>query len=282
MDARHHSVRFPVSYSWVPTKEEMEMLERYSSVWTEEDYKAHKYYTDFDTERCNAIQQLARTRLHLAPSIYLVHDVDSTFGQVYLAPVAGYKSGVRPTGLAEDPLRRSKAKPTKGADITKMLLDAKARFDAEQDAAAAALDAEHAKRCAKVRAKNAEILAEEERKWRQAGAPPSMAEKLRGVVKPSQPSWDEWQKHIVFRAEPTREAVKHEMELVPFMKRYEKTWHGPIPEHQARIYAEEDLKASKARHATAASGPRMPGLWQMWEVEFLDPYIQYRQSIVPY
>jgi hypothetical protein len=278
MDARHHSVRFPVSYSWVPTKEEMEMLERYSSVWTEEDYKAHKYYTDFDTERCNAIQQLARTRLHLDSSIYLIHDIDKTFGQVYLAPVAGYKSGVRPTGLAEDPLRRSKAKPTKGADISKMLLDAKARFDAEQDAAAAALDAEHAKRCAKVRAKNAEILAEEERKWRQAGAPPSMAEKLRGVVKPPQPSWDEWQKHIVFRAEPTRADTKHKMELAPFLEEAKKYMMTCGETHQS--WAEQALVHSKKKKTTG--GPRMPGLWQHWEVEFLDPYIQWRMDMVPY
>jgi hypothetical protein len=279
MDRRHHSSRFPVSYSWVPTKEEMEMLERYSSVWTEEDYKAHKYYTDWDTERCNAIQQLARTRLHLADSIYLIHDVGKKFGQVYLAPVAGYKSGVRPTGLAEDPLKRSKAKPNKGADISKMLLDAKARFDAEQDAAAAALDAEHAKRCAKVRAKNAEILAEEQRKWRQAGAPLSMAEKLCGVVKPPQPSWDEWQKHIVFRAEPTRADTKHKMELAPLLARTKGHWMYHTKADRLR-QAEYELAAEKARHNT--DGPRMPGLWQHWEVEFLDPYIQWRMEMVPY
>jgi hypothetical protein len=278
MDHRHHSSRFPVSYSWVPTKEEMEMLERYSSVWTEEDYKTHKYYTDWDTERCNAIQLLARTRLHLANSIYLIHDIDSTFGQVYLAPVAGYKSGVRPTGLAEDPLRRSKAKPTKGADISKILLDAKARFDAEQDAAAAVLDAEHAKRCAKVRAKNAEILAEEERKWRQAGAPLSMAEKLRGVVKPPQPSWDEWQKYIVFRAEPTRAETKYKMELAPFLEEAKKYMMMYGETHQS--WAERALVHSKKKKTTG--GPRMAGLWQMWEVEFLDRFIQYRMDMVPY
>jgi len=280
MDSRHHSVRFPVSYSWVPTQEEMEMLERYSSVWTEKDYENHKYWMDFDTERCNSIQQLARTRLHLADSIFLIHDVDERFGAVYRAPNPDYKHRVRPTGLTEDPLRRSKAKPNKGADIMKMLTDAKARFDAEQVAAEAALDAEHAKRCEAIRACNAEILAEAQRKWRQAGAPQSMAEKLKGIIRPPQPSWEEWQKGIVFVAEPTRASTQYEMELAPFMKRYEKTWHGPIPEHQARIYAGEDLKASKAQRAN--NGPLMPGLWHMWEVEFLDPYIQRRQSMVPY
>jgi hypothetical protein len=281
MDRRHHSVRFPVSYSWVPTQEEMEALELYSSVWTEEDYKAHKHYTDWDTERCNAIQMLARTRLHLDSSIYLIHDVNKTFGQVYLAPVAGYKSGVRPTGLADDPVigRRNRlGKPNKGADIVQMLTAAKERADAEQAAKKAALDAAHAKACAKVDAKNAEILAAAEKAWRQAGAPLSMAEKLRGVVKPPQPSWEEWQKTIVYLPLPTREAVQYKEELEPFLERYRNHWCFPTEAEQKR-QAEADLAASKKK---PTGGMLMPGVWQHWEVAFLDPFIQWRMEMVPY
>jgi hypothetical protein len=281
MDRRHHSVRFPVSYSWVPTQEEMEALERYSSVWTEEDYKAHKHYTDWDTERCNAIQELVRTRLHLASSIFLIHDVDRKFGQVYLAPVAGYKSGIKPTGLADDPdvVRRNRlGKPNAGADIVQMLTAAKERADAEQAAKKAALDAAHAKACAKVDAKNAEILAAAQKAWRQAGAPLSMAEKLRGVVKPPQPSWEEWQKTIQYLPHPTREAVQYKEELKPFLERYRNHWCFPTKEEQV-AQAEAVLAASKKK---PTGGMLMPGVWQHWEVAFLDPFIEWRMEMVPY
>lgn len=281
MDRRHHSIRFPVSYSWVPTKEEMEMLELYSSVWSEKDYAAHKHYTDFDTERCNAIQLLARTRLHLDSSIYLIHDVNKTFGAVYSAPVAGYKSGIKPTGLAEDPVveRRNRlGKPNKGADIVQMLLAAKERADAEQTAKKAALDAAHAKACAKVDTKNAAILEAAQKAWRQAGAPLSMAEKLRGITKPPQPSWEEWQKTIVYLPLPTRAAVQHKEELAPFLERYRNHWCFPTKEEQV-AQAEAVLAASKKK---PTGGVLMPGLWQHWEVAFLDPFIQWRMEMVPY
>jgi hypothetical protein len=281
MDRRHHSVQFPISYSWVPTKEEMEMLEKYSSVWTEEDYKAHKYYTDWLTERCNAIQELARTRLHLASSIYLIHDVDKTFGQVYFAPIAGYKHGIQPTGLAEDPVverRKKQPKPNKGADIVQMLTAAKERFDAELAEKRAALDAAFAKACAKIQEKNANILLDAECKWRSAGKPLTMSEKLRGVVKPPQPSWEEWQKTIVFKAEPTREEVWRKMELAPFLERYRNHWLYPTKEQKV-AQAEADLAASKKK---PTGGMLMPGLWQHWEVAFLDPFIQWRMEMVPY
>jgi hypothetical protein len=298
MDARHHRVRFPVSYSWVPTKEEMEMLELYSSIWSEEDYKAHKYYTDFNDERCNAIQLLARTRLHLDSSIYLIHDVDKKFGQVYFPPVAGYKSGIKPTGLADDPVaerRKRLGKPNKGAEssqrerlacgsagaqanILQMLTDAKARADAEQAAKKAALDAAHTAACAKVDAKNAAILEAAQKAWRQAGAPLSMAEKLRGVVKPPQPSWEEWQKTIVYLPHPTREAVQHKEELAPFLERYRNHWCFPTKAQQ-KAQAEADLAASKKK---PTGGMLMAGVWQHWEVAFLDPFIQWRMEMVPY
>jgi hypothetical protein len=276
----------------------MEMLELYSSVWSEESYKAHKYYTDWHTERCNAIQLLVRTRLHLDNSICLIHDVDRTFGQVYLAPVPGYKSGIKPTGLAEDPVvwRRKKwPKPNKGAEssqrerlacgsagaqanIVQILTAAKARADAEQAAKRVALDAAHAAACAEVDAKNAEILAAAQKAWRQAGAPLSMAEKLRGIVKPPQPSWEEWQKTIEYLPLPTREAVQHNLELAPFLERYRNHWCFPTKAQQV-AQAEHDLATSKKR---SPDGPLMAGVWQHWEVAFLDPYIQWRMTMEPY
>ena len=286
MDPRHHSVRFPVPYSWVPTKEEMEMLETYSSIWTEEDYKNHEYATTFDTERCNAIQRLVRARLFLETNTYLMTDVDKTFGQVYLAPVAGYKHGIKPTGLANDPLASQRgtaakmAPSKKGVDIVQMLTAAKQRYNDEQVAKATALDAEYAKRCAAVRTMNAAILAEEQRKWRAAGAPPTMAEKLRGVVKPAQPSWDEWQKTIVFLPEPTRAQVQHEMELAPFLEEasHYMGWDGkPL----GREWAEQRLAAKKAPQ-TAHCGCVMEGTWQHWELPVLENFIYYRMSMVPY
>jgi hypothetical protein len=281
MDRRHHSVRFPVSYSWVPTKEEMEMLERYSDVWTEEVYAACKYYTGWDTERCNAIQLLARTRLHLDDSIYLIHDVDKKFGQVYFPPVAGYKSGIKPTGLAEDPVawrRKKQPKPRTGADVVQMLTAAATRAAAEEAAKKVALDAAHAAACAEVDAKNAEILEAAQKAWRQAGAPLSMAEKLRGVVKPPQPTWEEWQKTIQYLSLPTRAAVQHKLELAPFLERYRNHWCFPT-EAEQKGQAEADLKASKKK---PTGGVLMPGVWQHWEVAFLDPFISWRMEMVPY
>lgn len=140
MDPRHHSVRFPMPYSWVATKEEMIMLEKYSNIWTEKDYKDCKNYPNFDGERCNAIQLLVRARLLLDTNVYLMNIIDFIFCQ-YLAPVAGYKHCIKSTGLAEDPLRHNKAKPNKDADIVQMLMAAKQRYD-EQTADAAVQDAE--------------------------------------------------------------------------------------------------------------------------------------------
>ena len=274
---------YSVSYEWVPTQNEMEMLERYSSVWSEEDWEARKFYHDFSTERCNAIQELVRARLFLNTNIYLIHDVDETFGAVYRAPVPGYKHGIKPTGLADDPLgRKSLGKPRAraSANITQMLLDAKARCDAEQAAKEAAIMEEHAKACAVVAKKNAAILADAQRAWRQAGAPPTMAEKMSGIKeKPPQPSWEEWQKGIVFEPEPSRAQVIHEMELTPFKKRCESPWVLPLPELAVRLYAEKELARSKAPRE---GGHFMAGTWQHWEVAVLEPFISHRMEMVPY
>lgn len=272
---------YTVSYEWVPTKEEMEMLERYSSIWSEEDWERsgdNPYMLEH--ERCNAIQRLVRARLFLDTNIYLIHAVDETFGAVYRAPVAGYKSGIKPTGLKDDPLgRKSLGKARGSANITQMLLDAKARLDAEQAAKEAAITAEHAKACAVVAKKNAAILAEAEKAWRQAGAPPTMAERMRGIKeKPQQPSWEEWQKGIVYMPEPSRAQVAHEMELAPFLAKElpdEMGWSSM----SARESAEWNLAQSKAPRA---AGHMMAGTWQHWEVAVLDPFIQRRMEMVPY
>lgn len=278
---------YTVEYAWVPTKEEMAMLERYSSVWTEEDWEARQFCTDFSNERYNAIQELVRARIHLDLNIYMIHDVDATFGAVYLAPVPGYKHRIKPTGLKDDPLAAKRgtaakmAKPNKGANITQMLMDAKARCDAEQAAKAVAITAEHTKRCEAVRTMNRAILADAEKAWRQAGAPPTMAEKMRGIKeKPPQPSWEEWQKGIAYLPEPSRAQVIKEMELAPFLKRCENSWiMPPLPEEAKRLYAEQELAASKAPRA---AGHFMPGTWQHWEVAVLEPFISHRMAMVPY
>lgn len=271
-------------YSWVPTKEEMAMLETYSHVWTEEQW-AHSGNNPYvlEHERCNAIQRLVRARIHLDTNIYLVHDVDAQFGQVYLAPVPGWKHGIKPTGLKDDPLAAKRGpgakmgKPRKGADITQMLMDAKARCDAEEAAKEAAITAEHAKRCEAVRTMNATILAEEQRKWRAAGAPPTMAERIRGVVKKPQPSWDEWQKTIVYQTEPSRATVAHEMELAPVLEELDVCWFRDEEDMMRR--AEHCLAKSKVR---PTGGYLMPGTWQHWEVAVLDRFISSRMAGVPY
>lgn len=284
---------YTVEYSWVPTKNEMIMLERYSSIWTEEDWAARQCYSDFHTERCNAIQELVRARIHLALNIYMIHDVDQTFGQVYLAPVAGYQHGIKPTGLADDPLAAKRGtaakmgKPNKGADIMQMLTAAKERYDAEKVAKAAAVDAAYAEACAAVDAKNAEILEAAQKAWRQAGAPLTMAEKLRGVVKLPQPSWEDWQKTIVFQSHPSRAAFEHEMELKPFLERYKPSlnrWADAwdLTPAQKRERAEEDLAISKGRRAPRVGGRVMEGVWQHWEVAVLEVFIDYRMKMVPY
>ena len=98
------------------------------------------------------------------------------------------------------------------------------------------------------------------------------------MTKPPQPSWEEWQKTIVYLPVPSRATVRCEMELAPFLERYKDHWCFPTKAQQ-RSQAEADLAMSKAR---MIDGPLMPGLWHEWEVEFIDPFIQWRMEMVPY
>jgi hypothetical protein len=254
---------YPEEYAWVPTQREVAMLERYSSVWSEEDWEHRQCYQDFKTERWNAIQELVRTRLFLADSIYLICEVDAFLGERQYDRLPG-SVRMTPTGLAEDPNaeRRKEQKPARrDADIVQMLAAASARYRTEQAAKKADMEARYTAACAEIRQKN-------EKAARQAAAPLTMAEKLKGVTKKAD---------ATILPEPTRDEIWAQMELEPFLKKAEAaSWY--LPEGEKKWRAEKLMEDYK----NPVCARRLAGTWRQWEVDFLNSYMHYRANITPY
>lgn len=274
---------YTTTYDWVPTQRQMQQLENFSSIWSDEDWKRWTDWNKSGTgslhehERCNAIQMLVRANLWHEQNIYFICDIDD--------------GAVRPCGLVNDPIvarARKQPKPNADADIVKLLEDAQARFVKERADKNARIGAEYARRLDQYRLDCEALLHKELKACQAAAAPLTMAEKLRGVVKPPAIPWEQWQMRIVYPPKPTWESVVADMELAPFVENVRKVFAAAAPwshekavyssEEMIQLYAKRDMEASKAPPA----GPVRPGVWQRWEVEFVEEYTQYRASMTPY